>query len=153
MWRFVVWLLPVDIIPSKDKKAQCLCVSQCLCSCTCVMERLRETLSKLIRWGIRMEVKYWATCNERRREGRGASRGQAHTKQWSSGNLVLIFTRLGMKVDGGRELRRETVSPREGERGRESTKGLVSCQLDSLTPFGGEQTNGGISWADSVDLS
>lgn len=33
------------------------------------------------------------------------------------------------------------------------SKGLVSCQLDSLTPFGGEQTNRGISWADSVDLS
>jgi len=33
------------------------------------------------------------------------------------------------------------------------SKGLVSCQLDSLTPFGVEQTNRGISWADSVDLS
>lgn len=45
---------------------------------------------------------------------------------------------------------------REGETGRGSSaesKGLVSCQLDSLTPFGGEQTNRGISWADSVDLS
>lgn len=31
---------------------------------------------------------------------KGTSRGQAHTKQWSSGNLVLIFTCLGMKVDG-----------------------------------------------------
>lgn len=31
----------------------------------------------------------------------GTSRGQAHTKQSSSGNLVLIFTRLGMKVDRG----------------------------------------------------
>lgn len=29
----------------------------------------------------------------------GTSRGQTHTKQWSSGNLVLIFTRLGKKVD------------------------------------------------------
>lgn len=79
----------------------------------------------------------------------GTSRGQTHTKQWSSGNLVLIFTRLGMKVDG-----REggSLGERERERRGES-KGLESCQLDSLTPFGVEQTNRGISWADSVDLS
>lgn len=81
----------------------------------------------------------------------GTSRGQAHTKQWSSGNLVLIFTRLGMKVDGGRESCSERE--RESERGsRAESKGLMSCQLDSLTPFGVEQTNRGISWADSVDL-
>lgn len=43
---------------------------------------------------------------------------------------------------------------RETERGNTAeSKGLASCQLDSLTPFGGEQTNRGISWADSVDLS
>lgn len=43
---------------------------------------------------------------------------------------------------------------REMERGNTAeSKGLASCQLDSLTPFGGEQTNRGISWADSVDLS
>lgn len=43
---------------------------------------------------------------------------------------------------------------REGVReGRAESKGLMSCQLDSLTPFGVEQTNRGISWADSVDLS
>lgn len=80
----------------------------------------------------------------------GTSRGQAHTKQWSSGNLVLIFTRLGMKVDqgGGRARERET-----GRGSSAESKGLASCQLDSLTPFGGEQTNRGISWADSVDLS
>ncbi len=41
----------------------------------------------------------------------GTSRGQAHTKQWSSGNLVLIFTRLGMKVDRG-----EGAMKRERER-------------------------------------
>lgn len=42
----------------------------------------------------------------------------------------------------------------EGGRGsRTESKGLVSCQLDSLTPFGVEQTNRGISWVDSVDLS
>lgn len=80
----------------------------------------------------------------------GTSWGQAHTKQWSSGNLVLIFTRLGMKVDGGREPLRERETER---RSTAESKGLVSCQLDSLTPFGGEQTNRGISWADSVDLS
>lgn len=81
----------------------------------------------------------------------GTSRGQAHTKQWSSGNLVLIFTRLGMKVDRGEGA---VWRERETERGSGAEcKGLVSCQLDSLTPFGGEQTNRGISWADSVDLS
>lgn len=73
----------------------------------------------------------------------GTSKGQTHTKQWSSGNLVLIFTCLGMTVDR-----------REAWRGsRAESKGLASCQLDSLTPFGVEQTNRGISWADSVDLS
>ena len=81
----------------------------------------------------------------------GTSRGQAHTKQWSSGNLVLIFTRLGMKVDGGVGSHGERT--RRGEAVVLESKGLVSCQLDSLTPFGGEQTNRGISWADSVDLS
>lgn len=87
----------------------------------------------------------------------GTSWGQAHTKQWSSGNLVLIFTLLGMKVDGGGGwvgLGREGGKKRETERGNTAeSKGLASCQLDSLTPFGGEQTNRGISWADSVDLS
>lgn len=78
----------------------------------------------------------------------GTSRGQAHTKQWSSGNLVLIFTRLGMKGGVAMERARET-----GRGSRAESKGLMSCQLDSSTPFGGEQTNRGISWADSVYLS
>lgn len=39
-----------------------------------------------------------------------------------------------------------------GEATRQSW-GLASCQLDSLTPFRGEQTNRGISQADSVDPS
>lgn len=46
----------------------------------------------------------------------GTSWGQAHTKQWSSGNLVLIFTLLGMKVDGGGggvELGREREKKKE----------------------------------------
>lgn len=52
------------------------------------------------------------------------------------------------------------VAKKERERGKESktdaqqeSKGLLSCQLDSLTPFGGEQTNQGISWTDNVDPS
>lgn len=90
----------------------------------------------------------------------GTSWGQAHTKQWSSGNLVLIFTLLGMKVDrgggGGWGRTREGEGEKKERQKRGNTaesKGLASCQLDSLTPFGGEQTNRGISWADSVDLS
>lgn len=41
----------------------------------------------------------------------------------------------------------------ERQRGSSESRGLVSCQLDSLTPFGGEQTNRGISQADTVDPS
>lgn len=77
----------------------------------------------------------------------GTSRGQAHTKQWSSGNLVLIFTHLGI-VGAAIERDRET-----GIGSRAKSKGLMSCQLDSSTPFGEEQTNRGISWANSVYLS
>lgn len=55
----------------------------------------------------------------------GTSRGQAHTKQWSSGNLVLIFTRLGMKVDKG-EGAMERARERETEKERETQgKGVV----------------------------
>lgn len=56
----------------------------------------------------------------------------------------------------GRELELEDKrEQRDGQRQRGSSEswGLASCQLDSLTPFGGEQTNRGISQADSVDLS
>lgn len=55
---------------------------------------------------------------------------------------------------GGAGLVRERGEKKEMERGNTAeSKGLASCQLDSLTPFGGEQTNRGISWAESVDLS
>lgn len=55
---------------------------------------------------------------------------------------------------GGSHGEREREGVRQRERSsRAESKGLMSCQLDSLTPFGGEQTNRGISWADSVDLS
>lgn len=53
---------------------------------------------------------------------------------------------------GGAGLGREREKKKRDGKTAES-KGLASCQLDSLTPFGGEQTNRGISWADSVDLS
>lgn len=60
----------------ESKKSMCL-----LCLCVNAIVRVgqgdtekeggkeRLSLSKLIRQGIRMEVKYWATCNERSRVG------------------------------------------------------------------------------------
>lgn len=63
---------------------------------------------------------------------------------------------LGGGGEGGREVELEDKrEQRDGERQRGSSesRGLASCQLDSLTPFGGEQTNRGISRADSVDPS
>lgn len=47
----------------------------------------------------------------------------------------------------------ERAGRRREQRGSSETRGLVNCQLDSLTPFRGEQTNRGISQADSVDPS
>lgn len=130
------------------------CVPQCLCFCTCVTERLRESLSKLIRWGIRIEVKYWATCNERSREG-GGHLGVRPTPNSGPQAIWYWFSLVwGWRWTGvGSQGKRQWGLDREKEREKEGTKGLLSCQLDSLTPFGGEQTNRGISWADSVDLS
>lgn len=61
----------------------------------------------------------------------------------------------GWRFGGGRGGKRSwrTRESRETERGNAESRGLASCQLDSLTPFGGEQTNRGISRADSVDPS
>lgn len=47
----------------------CLCVSACVRERERERERETQSLSKLIRRGIRIEVKYWATCNERSRVG------------------------------------------------------------------------------------
>lgn len=46
-----------------------LCVAACVRERAGERERATRSLSKLIRQGIRMEVKYWATCNERSRVG------------------------------------------------------------------------------------
>lgn len=54
-------------------KGQESTMSMCVCGAcafgACVRGRETPSLSKLIRRGIRMEVKYWATCNERSRVG------------------------------------------------------------------------------------
>lgn len=61
----------------RKQKVHAFVVFVCECNCKSRTERYREggreretlSLSKLIRQGIRMEVKYWATCNERSRVG------------------------------------------------------------------------------------
>lgn len=165
MLGFVSLLLPAQGVSSKGKTAQCPCVfAAFVCRRTCKRGRLGEegrgrqtdswSLSKLIREGIGTGVKYWATCNERSRVRDILGSGPHQTVVL--GQSGIDFHSFG--DEGGWGWRwgwtREGEGGRETERGSTAeSKGLASCQLDSLTPFGGEQTNRGISWADSVGLS